>query len=163
MRKIQILVHPQSILHSAVEFEDKSVIGQMGLPDMRIPISFALAYPERLASREEGIDFFGRASSLTFEKPDTDVFKCIKLAYEASEAGGTYPALMNGANEVLVELFLKGKIKFIDIQNNLEKIIDRHKPAYNLDLEGIMEADRRARAEAYKACGIANAAAAAAE
>lgn len=91
------------------------------------------------------------------------MFKCIKLAYEASEAGGTYPALMNGANEVLVELFLKGKIKFIDIQNNLEKIIDRHKPAYNLDLEGIMEADRRARAEAYKACGIANAAAAAAE
>ena len=163
VRKIQILVHPQSILHSAVEFEDKSVIGQMGLPDMRIPISFALAYPERLASREEGIDFFGRTSSLTFEKPDTDVFKCIKLAYEASEAGGTYPAVMNGANEVLVELFLKGKIKFIDIQNNLEKIIDRHKPAYNLDLEGIMEADRRARAEAYKACGIANAAAAAAE
>ena len=163
VRKIQILVHPQSILHSAVEFEDKSVIGQMGLPDMRIPISFALAYPERLASREEGIDYFGRTSSLTFEKPDTDVFKCIKLAYEASEAGGTYPAVMNGANEVLVELFLKGKIKFIDIQNNLEKIIDRHKPAYNLDLEGIMEADRRARAEAYKACGIANAAAAAAE
>lgn len=151
VRKIEILVHPQSILHSAVEFEDKSVIGQMGVPDMRIPISFAMAYPERLPSREEGVDFFGKASTLTFEKPDTRVFKCIRLAYEASEAGGTYPAVMNGANEVLVELFLQGKIKFTDIQNNLEKIIERHKAAYNLDLEGIMEADSLARAEAYEA------------
>ncbi len=154
VRKIEILVHPQSILHSAVEFEDKSVIGQMGIPDMRIPISFALAYPDRLPSREEGIDFFGKASSLTFEKPNTDVFKCIRLAYEASEAGGTYPVVMNGANEVLVDLFLSGKIKFTDIQNNLERILDRHKPAYKLDLEGITEADRIARREAYKVCGI---------
>lgn len=150
VRKIEILVHPQSILHSAVEFEDKSVIGQMGVPDMRIPISFAMAYPGRLKSREAGLDFFTAASTMTFEKPDTEVFRCIKIAYEASEAGGTYPAAMNGANEALVDLFLKGKIRFIDIQNILEKIIEKHNPAYNLDLEGIMEADLKARAEAYE-------------
>jgi len=150
VKDIEILVHPQSILHSAVEFKDKSVIGQMGVPDMRIPISFAMAYPERLPSKEAGLDFFGKASMLTFEKPDTDVFKCIRLAYEASEAGGTYPAVMNGANEALVEMFLDGKIRFTDIQNTLEKIIENHAPAYNPDLEGIMEADRIARKQAYQ-------------
>lgn len=148
VRDIEILVHPQSILHSAVEFEDKSVIGQMGVPDMRIPISFAMAYPNRLPSPREGVDFFGKASSLTFEKPDPKVFKCIEIAYEASEAGGTYPAVMNAANEVLVELFLAGKIKFTDIQNNIQRILDRHKPTYNVKLEDILEADGKARAEA---------------
>lgn len=148
--RIDILVHPQSILHSAVEFEDKSVIGQMGVPDMRIPISFAMAYPRRLPNPREGIDFFGTASNLTFEKPDSDVFKCIKIAYEASKAGGTYPVVMNAANEVLVELFLQGKIRFIDIQNNLEMILAAHNPTYNLDLEGILQADREARLNTYR-------------
>lgn len=150
VRKIEILVHPQSILHSAVEFEDKSVIGQMGVPDMRIPISFAMSYPKRLSSSREGVDFFGKAANLTFEKPDRSVFKCIKIAYDSSEAGGTYPVVMNAANEVFVDLFLKEKIRFIDIQNNLEKILESHKPTYNLDLEGIIEQDRIAREEAYK-------------
>lgn len=150
VRKIEILVHPQSILHSAVEFEDKSVIGQMGVPDMRIPISFAMSYPKRLSSSREGVDFFGKAANLTFEKPDRSVFKCIKIAYDSSEAGGTYPVVMNAANEVFVDLFLKEKISFIDIQNNLEKILESHKPTYNLDLEGIIEQDRIAREEAYK-------------
>ena len=147
--RIQVLVHPQSILHSAVEFEDGAVIGQMGTPDMRIPISFALAYPERLASGRPGPDFFGAASELTFERPDMKVFRCLKLAYEAAEAGGTYPAVMNGANEELVALFLKGKIHFTDIQKNIEKILDDHKPAYNLTLEDILEADRQARIKAH--------------
>lgn len=150
VRKIEILVHPQSILHSAVEFEDKSVIGQMGVPDMRIPISFAMSYPKRLSSGREGVDFFGKAANLTFEKPDRSVFKCIKIAYDSSEAGGTYPVVMNAANEVFVDLFLKEKIRFIDIQNNLEKILESHKPTYNLDLEGIIEQDRIARDEAYR-------------
>jgi 1-deoxy-D-xylulose-5-phosphate reductoisomerase len=150
VRKIEILVHPQSILHSAVEFEDKSIIGQMGVPDMRIPISFALAYPNRLPNNRAGVDFFGQASTLTFEKPDTAVFKCIKMAYESSEAGGTYPVVLNGANEVLVDLFLSGKIAFIDIQNNLERILDEHKPAYNLTLEDIIQADKQARICAYE-------------
>lgn len=150
VEKIEILVHPQSILHSAVEFEDKSIIGQMGLADMRIPISFALCYPDRLPSKEPGLDFFSQGVRMTFEKPDTEVFKCIKLAYESSKAGGTYPVTLNGANETLVELFLKKKIKFTDIQNILERILEAHSPAYNLDLEGIMEADRKARTEAYE-------------
>lgn len=150
VEKIEILVHPQSILHSAVEFEDKSIIGQMGLADMRIPISFALCYPDRLPSKEPGLDFFSQGARMTFEKPDTEVFKCIKLAYESSKAGGTYPVTLNGANETLVELFLQKKIKFTDIQNILERILEAHSPAYNLDLEGIMEADRRARTEAYE-------------
>ena len=143
--KIQILVHPQSIVHSAVEFEDKSVIAQMGVPDMRIPISLALVYPERIKSSEPGLDFFGQGASLTFEKPDTSVFKCIGFAYDAIREGGSFPVVLNGANEVLVDLFLKGKIKFIEIQNTLERVMDRHKPDFNLDLEGVIEADRRIR------------------
>ncbi len=150
VRKIEILVHPQSILHSAVEFEDKSVIGQMGVPDMRIPISLAMSYPNRTPSNRPGVDFFGQAANLTFQKPDPEVFKCIRLAYDSSEAGGTYPVVMNAANEVLVDLFLQRKIKFIDIQNNLERILDAHKPAYNLDLEGILEADSLARKATYE-------------
>ena len=143
--KIQILVHPQSIVHSAVEFEDKSVIAQMGVPDMRIPISLALGYPDRLKSSEPGLDFFGQGSNLTFEKPDSSVFKCIGFAYDAIREGGSYPVVLNGANEVLVDLFLKGKIRFIDIQNTLERVMDRHRPDYNLTLEGVLAADCRAR------------------
>ena len=143
--KIQILVHPQSIVHSAVEFEDKSVIAQLGVPDMRIPISFALAYPDRLKSNEPGLDFFGQGESLTFEKPDMSVFRCIGLAYDALREGGSYPVVLNGANEVLVDLFLKSKIRFIDIQNTLERVMDRHVPDYGLDLEGILGTDRQIR------------------
>ena len=143
--KIQILVHPQSIVHSAVEFEDKSVIAQLGVPDMRIPISFALSYPDRLKSNEPGLDFFGQGASLTFEKPDLSVFRCIGLAYDALREGGSYPVVLNGANEVLVDLFLKGKIRFIDIQNTIEKVMDSHVPVYNLDLEGILDIDCQIR------------------
>ena len=143
--KIQILVHPQSIVHSAVEFEDKSVIAQMGVPDMRIPISLALGYPDRLKSSEPGLDFFGQGSNLTFEKPDISVFKCIGFAYDAIREEGSYPVVLNGANEALVDLFLRGKIRFVDIQDTLERVMDRHRPEYGLDLEGILEADCRAR------------------
>ena len=143
--KIQILFHPQSIVHSAVEFEDKSVIAHMGVPDMRIPISLALGYPDRLKSSEPGLDFFGQGANLTFEKPDTSVFKCIGFAYDAIREGGSYPVVLNGANEVLADLFLKGKIRFIEIQKTLERVMDRHKPDYNLDLEGVLAADRRIR------------------
>ncbi len=147
---IEILVHPQSILHSAVEFEDGSVIGQMGVPDMRIPISFAMAYPKRQKSSEPGPDFFGKASCLTFEKPDPEVFRCIKIAYEAIKAGGTYPAVMNAANEVLVGLFLDGRIRFTQISSTIEKILDVHKAEYNIELEDILEADKRARTETFR-------------
>lgn len=144
---IQILVHPQSIVHSAVEFADTSVIAQLGLPDMRIPISFALGYPERLASEHRGLDFFREGASLTFEEPDQEVFGCIRLAYEASEAGGSYPVVLNAANEVLVEQFLSGRIRFADIEKNLERILDAHNPTYNLTLEDVLNVDRQVRGE----------------
>ncbi len=143
--KIQILVHPQSIVHSAVEFEDNSVIAQMGAPDMKIPISLALGYPDRLRSTGRELDFFTEGANLTFEKPNPEVFGCIRLAYEAIEAGGSYPAALNAANEVLVSAFLNKKIRFMDIQNTLQRIMHDHKPAYNLDLEGILEIDRKTR------------------
>ena len=143
--KIQILVHPQTIVHSAVEFEDNSVIAQMGRPDMKIPISLALGYPDRLKSGDAELDFFSEGKNLTFEKPDPAVFRCIGLAYEAIEAGGSYPVVLNAANEVLVSAFLNKKIRFMDIQNTLERILHDHKPMYNLDLEDILEIDKETR------------------
>ena len=144
---IQVLVHPESIVHSAVEFEDTSVIAQMGLPDMRIPISVALGYPERIPYEGRSLDFFQEGANLTFVEPDTDVFGCIKLAYAASEAGGSYPVVMNAANEVLVDQFLKGKISFVDIEKNIEKILELHTPSYNLGLNDIIEIDQIIRKE----------------
>ena len=143
--KIQILVHPQSIVHSAVEFMDNSVIAQLGMPDMRIPISLALGYPDRLKNGERELDFFGEGSNLTFEKPNPEVFGCISLAYEAIARGGSCPAVMNAANEVLVAAFLEEKIRFVDIEKTLAYILDAHKTAYNLDLEGILEIDKETR------------------
>ncbi len=143
--KIQILVHPQSIMHSAVEFMDNSVIAQLGVPDMRIPISLALGYPDRLKNGERELDFFGEGSNLTFEKPNPEVFGCISLAYEAIARGGSCPAVMNAANEVLVAAFLEEKIRFVDIEKTLACILDAHKTAYNLDLEGILEIDKETR------------------
>lgn len=143
--KIQILVHPQSIVHSAVEFMDNSVIAQLGVSDMRIPISLALGYPDRLKNGERELDFFGEGSNLTFEKPNPKVFGCISLAYEAIARGGSCPAVMNAANEVLVAAFLEEKIRFVDIEKTLACILDAHKTAYNLDLEGILEIDKETR------------------
>ncbi len=143
--QIQVVVHPQSIVHSGVEFMDTSVITQMGLPDMRIPISYALEYPGRCVNDFNSLDFFSTASELTFEKPDIDTFKCIGFAYRALEEGGTLAAAMNGANEVLVQQFLEKKIGFTDIQDTLEKIMDTHKNSYDMSIGNILEADRLAR------------------
>jgi len=147
---IQILVHPQSIVHSMVEFEDTSVIAQLGTPDMRIPISLALGYPDRIASDEPSLDFFGAGANLTFEKPDPQVFKCIAMAYESSRAGGSYPVVLNGANEVLVDLFLNGKIRFIDIPDTLERVLAAHKPEYKLSLDDILAIDKDIREYTYQ-------------
>lgn len=148
--QIQVVIHPQSIVHSAVEYWDGSVIAQMGRPDMRIPISYAFSYPKRLKNDFDPLDLFAEGASLTFEKPDMEVFKNIRLAFDASRMGGSYPVVLNGANEVLVEMFLEGKIRFIEIQDTIEKVLSSHKPQYNLDLEGILETDRQARAAAVK-------------
>ena len=150
---IEVLVHPQSILHSAVEFQDHAVIGQMGTPDMKMPISYALGYPERIALKGESLDFFGKASDLTFEKPDMNVFKCLALAIESSKRGGTYPAVMNGANEVLVDLFLKEEIGFTEIQDTIERVIELHKESdavfgeEELTLGRVLAADTWARSK----------------
>ncbi len=143
-RDIEVYVHPQSIVHSAVEFMDNSVIAQLGTPDMRIPISLALGYPDRLENPLPELNLF-EIGALTFEKPDLEVFKPLALAYDAIEAGGTYPAALNAANEVAVDAFLNEKIRFLDIQKTLKMILDDHKPLYNLDLEGILAVDRDVR------------------
>ena len=118
LEKIQVVVHPQSILHSAVEYMDSSVIGQMGNPDMRIPIAYAFSYPERmdLSDVTQPLDLFSLKEGMSFYPADRSVFKTIDLAYEACREGGSCPVVLNGANEVLVDLFLHGKIRFIDIQ-----------------------------------------------
>ena len=150
--KIQIVVHPQSVLHSAVEYMDGSVIGQMGNPDMRIPIAYAFSYPDRLdlGTMTESLDFFSLKDGMSFYPADRDVFRTIDLAYEASRMGGSCPVVLNGANEVLVEMFLKGKIRFIDIQNILIKVMETHEPKYNLSIEGILEEDSRIRDDVRK-------------
>lgn len=150
LEQIQVLIHPQSILHSAVEFHDGSIIGQMGKPDMRVPISYALYYPERLENQMDSLDFFTEGANMTFEKPDLAVFKNIQLAYDACRMGGSYPAVLNGANEILAQMFLEEKIRFMDIQNTVEKVLNNHKPKYNLDLEGILEIDQQARKDAMR-------------
>ena len=144
--QIQVLVHPQSILHSAVEFADNSVIGQMGVPDMRIPISLALGYPERLANPDAPLDFFDAGSCLTFAQPDMDTVRCLALAYDAIQTGGSCPLVLNAANEVLVDAFLHEAVRFTDIPQKLEQLLSRHTPTYHLDLEGILELDRQTRA-----------------
>ena len=144
---IQVLVHPQSIVHSAVEFEDTSVIAQMGIPDMRIPISVALGFPDRLDNGLEGLDFFGKGSSLTFEEPDGEAFRCMPLAVRASKAGGSYPVAMNAANEVLVQAFLDKKIGFTDIADGIERVLDTHDSVADPDLDTVVQIDKEVRAE----------------
>ncbi len=142
--QIQVLVHPQSIIHSMVEFEDKSVLAQLGVPDMRIPISLALAWPERLPSDEPGLDLITRGN-LTFEGVDRQVFKCLDLAYKAMEAGDSYPVVLNGANEALVAKFLRKKIGFLDIGHIIEKELENHKPVKNPSLQDILEIDQEVK------------------
>lgn len=152
LKKIQVVVHPQSILHSAVEYMDSSVIGQMGNPDMRIPIAYAFSYPERmdLSDVTQPLDLFSLKEGMSFYPADRSVFKTIDLAYEACREGGSCPVVLNGANEVLVDLFLHGKIRFIDIQNFLIQMMEAHQTKKNLDLETILEEDMRGREDVRK-------------
>lgn len=143
-RDIDVVVHPQSIIHSMVEYIDTSIIAQLSMPDMRLAIEYALTYPDRIASNFERIDF-RKINKLTFEEPDMDTFPCLNLAYEALKEGKTYLAVLNAANEVLVENFLKDKIGFYDIPYYIEKSLDIHNSINNPTLEDILEADKWAR------------------
>ncbi len=123
--KIEVLVHPQSIIHSGVQFEDGSVKVQMGAPDMRLPIQFAIGYPERLKSDFPRVDFFSLPNGLTFEKPDLNVFRNLQLAFDSARRGGNIPCAMNAANEVAVRRFLEDKIGFVEMSDLIECTINK--------------------------------------
>ena len=142
--KIDIMVHPQSVMHSMVEFVDGSVVGQLGTADMRQPIQYALTYPERLSSPVPPLDW-NLVSRLDFMQPDRRKFPCISLAYRAIEAGGTAPAVLNAADEIAVEAFLNRKISFSDIPKLIAGTLEAHKPNKADRLETIIEADTWAR------------------
>lgn len=142
--RIGVVVHPQSIVHSMVEYTDGSVLAQMGIPDMRLPIQYALTYPRRHFSNMPRLDWLGMME-LTFEPPDTDRFPMLDLAYRAGRRGGTLPAVMNAANEVAVDLFLEGKTAFASIHPIVEEVVGRHSVIENPGLDDILECDREAR------------------
>ncbi len=141
--KISVLVHRQSIVHSMVEFADNAVIAQLGTPDMKLPIQYALTYPERLFMQGNALDL--TKTPLTFEEPDTKTFRALALAIEAGNQGGTMPTVLNGANEAAVDLFLKGKIGFLDIAELVEQAMDAHEVIQNPTLCDIEQADKWAR------------------
>lgn len=147
--QIQVVVHPQSILHSAVEYEDGAVIGQMGVPDMKVPISYALTYPNRVENGFEKLDIT-KVGTLTFEEPDTETFECLSLAYKAIKAGGTMPAVLNAANEIAVAAFLKGSIGFMDIPRIIKNTMENHKVIHNYSIDELLAADSWGRSYAAK-------------
>ncbi len=141
--KVSVLVHRQSIVHSMVEFSDNAVIAQMGAPDMKLPIQYAITYPKRLPMRGNELNL--TEAPLTFDTPDTETFRCLPLAVRAGKAGGTMPAVLNGANEAAVALFLNGKIRFLDIADLVEGAMNDHKSIQRPNLSDIYEADKWAR------------------
>ena len=141
LEQIQVLIQPQSILHSAVQFKDGAVIGQMGLPDMKLPIQYALFYPKRLPMQNNQVDFYELAN-MTFEKPDTDTFEGLSMAYEASRIGGSMPTVYNAANEKAVALFLDNKIRFLQIYELIRASMENHKVVADPTVEQILAAEQ---------------------
>ncbi len=147
--QISVHVHPESVVHSMVEYIDGSVIAQLGVPDMKIPIAYALTYPERLPVAGPRLDLFG-LQKLSFYPPDTEKFPCLRLAFEACRCGSTMPAVLNAANEIAVNAFLDNKIGFADIPDTIEKVMEAHQTAPSADLGAILDADAWARSGAAK-------------
>jgi len=145
--QIEVVVHPQSIIHSAVEFKDGSVIAQLGLPNMRLPIQYALTYPRRIPGPVPRLNLT-KLQELTFEAPDTVKFPSLRLAYEAGKTGGTMPAVLNAANETAVYAFLQGRLSFCAIATIVEKVMEKHSSINSPDLGQIMEADSWAKTRA---------------
>lgn len=143
---IQVVVHPQSIVHSMVEYVDNSIIAQLGSADMRLPIQYALNYPDRKESVSNGIDFY-EISKLTFEKPDMDTFKCLKLAFEAGKHGKLMPTILNGANEEVVQLFLDEKIEYLSIGDIIEQCMEHFKEEAKgeVTLENVISLDKKVK------------------
>ena len=146
--QVSVIVHPQSIVHSMVEYVDGSVLAQLGIPDMAVPISYILAYPDRLPLKHLPSLDLTAVAQLEFFAPDFDKFPCLGLAYAALRQGGTCPAVLNAANEVTVEHFLNGQLRFPDIAALNERVLDAHTPAPVTDLDSLLEADSWARAQA---------------
>ncbi len=147
--QIGILVHPQSIVHSMVEYADGAVVAQLGMPDMKGPIAYALSYPERLDSVAPALDL-ARVGTLTFEEPDPDRFPCLAYAYDALRAGGSMPAVVSAANETAVKYFLEEKIGYADIARVIRATMDAHSPSSTRTVEDVLKADLWARQEAEK-------------
>ncbi|KAB8138771.1 1-deoxy-D-xylulose-5-phosphate reductoisomerase [Gracilibacillus oryzae] len=146
--KIEVIQHQESIIHSMVEYIDHSVIAQLGTPDMRVPIQYALTYPERInLPKSESLDLVS-ISKLHFKEMDFNRFPCLKFAFDAGEIGGTMPTVMNAANEVAVDLFLKGKIKFLEIEQIIESLMNNHQVVANPDLQTIQSVDTETRIKA---------------
>lgn len=148
--QVEVVVHPQSIVHSLVEYIDGSMLAQLGNPDMRTPIAHALGWPERIASGVESLDIL-RAARLDFEAPDATRFPCLGLAKAAAEAGGTAPAVLNAANEVAVEAFLQRQLSFLEIPDVIERVLARHPATAANSLDDVLNADDWARREAHAA------------
>ncbi|ELR96732.1 1-deoxy-D-xylulose-5-phosphate reductoisomerase [Gloeocapsa sp. PCC 73106] len=148
---IDIVIHPQSIIHSLIEVQDTSVLAQLGWPDMRLPLLYALSWPERIYTDWEPLDLV-KVANLTFKEPDHHKYRCMNLAYAAGKAGGSMPAVLNAANEQAVALFLEEKIKFLDIPRLIESVCDRHQRDNSLtpSLEDILSADQWAREEVLR-------------
>src|SRR3989338_4638525 len=144
--KIEVLMHPQSIIHSLVEFKDNSVLAQLGNPDMKIPIQYALSYPKRFGSDSKKLDL-AEIKNLSFSKPNFTLFPCLKFAYDAGIAGGTLPAVLNAANEIAVYAFLENKIKFLDIQKLIKKMLQEHNIKKNPNLKEILDVDKKVKEE----------------
>ncbi|MFY9175343.1 MAG: 1-deoxy-D-xylulose-5-phosphate reductoisomerase [Peptococcia bacterium] len=147
--KIQVIIHPQSIIHSIVQYDDGSCLAQLGRPDMRVPIQYAFTYPKRQSNSFPKLDF-SRCEDLTFEEPDFERFPGLRLAYEAGKRADSMPTVYNGANEVAVELFLQGRIGFMEIPRIIARVMERHVPVKLLDIETVLACDGWARQEARK-------------
>lgn len=142
--KVQVVVHPQSVIHSMVEYEDTAVMAQLGCPDMRLPIQYALFYPDRRFLDAKKLDFF-EMKSLTFEKPDMETFKGLKFALMAAEAAGSMPTVFNAANEEAVAMFLNKKIRFLDIYRIIEESMERHSVIANPDIDTVLFTEKDTR------------------
>ena len=143
--KIDVLLHKESVIHSMVEFHDSSVMAQLGSPDMRIPIQYALTYPDRMSLPSAKKLDLAQIGKLHFQKMDLDRFRCLKYAYEAGKAGGSYPTVLNAANEAAVAAFLSGQIKFLQIEDLVEESLNRHERIENPSLAEIEEIDKKTR------------------
>ncbi len=147
--QISVHIHPESIVHSMVEYIDGSVIAQLGIPDMKIPIAYALSYPERLPVEAPQLDLF-QLQKLTFFEPDFEKFPCLRLAFEACKKGSTMPAVLNAANEIAVNAFLEGQIAFLEIARVIDLVMERHMLSDDLNIDSILSADNWARKEALR-------------